>query len=213
MAQQQRAIDTRRNALRGAALVIDRRGYEAATIAEIVHESNITKGALYFHFASKEAIAEAIIAEQGEWLSQRFVDEAAPVQTIIDLSYAFVDALRTDPLMRASIRMTIDRAGAHDSIVRGYETWISTVQALLARARSEGTLNGGLRPADCAYTIASAMTGLQLTSDALTGRADLPERVEQLWRLLVPALVRPEFVSKVDVRSPARRRKGVAVPV
>lgn len=210
---QQRALDTRRNALRGAAVVIDRRGYEAATIAEMVHESGITKGALYFHFSSKEAIAEAIIAEQGKWLSQYDVEDSPPVQTIVDISYAFVGALMDDPLMRASIRMTLDRAADQDSIERGYRVWIAAVETLLTRARAAGTLTPGIRLAECSYTITSAMTGLQLTSDALTGRKDLADRVEGFWRLVVPAIVRPELTASVDLRPPGRRRRTVVSPV
>ena len=210
---QQRALDTRRNALRGAAVVIDRRGYEAATIAEMVQESGVTKGALYFHFPSKEAIAEAIIAEQGTWLSRYHLADSPPVQTIVDISYAFVGALMDDPLMRASIRMTIDRAADQESIERGYRVWIAAVETLLTRAQAAGTLIPGIRLAEGAYTIASAMTGLQLTSDALTGRQDLTDRVEGFWRLVVPAIVRPELTASVDLRPPGRRRRTVAYPV
>ena len=213
MPQQQRAIDTRRNALRGAAVVIERRGYEAATIAEMVAESRITKGALYFHFPSKEAIAEAIIAEQRAWLGERYDHAGPPVQTIVDISYGFVDALLEDPLMRASIRMTIDRAAAPESIAAGYNGWISAVEALLERARAAGSLLPHVRPAGTAYTVTSTVTGLQMTSDALTGRTDLAERVEYFWRLFVPALVKPELVARVDVRPPARRRRTVSSPV
>ena len=210
---QQRALDTRRNALRGAAVVIDRRGYEAATIAEMVQESGVTKGALYFHFPSKEAIAEAIIAEQGEWLGHHHDEDSPPVQTIVDISYAFVAAVMDDPLMRASIRMTIDRAADQDSIERGYRVWIAAVETLLLRARVAGTLNPAVRVKECAYTITSAMTGLQLTSEALTGRTDLADRVEAFWRLVVPAIVRPELTASVDLRPPGRRRRTVASPV
>lgn len=194
-------------------MVIDRRGYEAATIAEIVQESGVTKGALYFHFPSKEAIAEAIIAEQGTWLSQYHLEDSPPVQTIVDISYAFVGALVDDPLMRASIRMTIDRAADRDSIERGHRVWIAAVETLLTRARAAGTLIPGIRLAECAYTITSAMTGLQLTSEALTGRQDLADRVEGFWRLVVPAIVQPELRTSVDLRPPGRRRRTVLSPV
>ena len=213
MARQQRAVDTRRNALRGAAVVIERRGYEAATIAEMVAESGITKGALYFHFPSKEALAEAIIAEQGEWLTGRHDDDAPPVQTMVDISYQFVEALLTDPLMRASIRMTIDRAARTETVAAGYTAWISVVEGLLTRARAAGSLEDHVDPATAAYTITSTMTGLQLTSDALSGRADLAERVETFWRLLLPALLRPGLAQRVDVRPPALRLERVPEPV
>lgn len=213
MPQQQRAIDTRRNALRGAAAVIERRGYEGATIAEIVAESGITKGALYFHFASKEALAEAIIAEQGTWLSERRPSDGPPVQTVVDLSYQFVDALLTDPLMRASIRMTVDRAADPEVIAAGYSGWIAGVGALLEEAQHAGTLHPHLDPDRTAYTLTSTVTGLQLTSEALTGRSDLAERVEYFWRLVTPALVVPDRVDRVDVRPPARRDPPVDDPV
>lgn len=141
------------------------------------------------------------------------MEVSPPVQTIVDISYAFVRALITDPLMRASIRMTIDRAADKESIARGYGVWITAVEILLTRARAAGTLNPGVQPAECAYTITSAMTGLQLTSDALTGRQDLADRVEGFWRVVVPAMVRPELTARVDLRPPERRRRAVASPV
>lgn len=207
--QQQRAIDTRRSALIGAAVTIERCGYEGATIAEIVRESNITKGALYFHFPSKEAVAEAIIAEQSEWVSQRYGPDDPPVQTIVDLSYSFVDALQSDPLMRASIRMTIDRAAPMESIVRGYRGWISVVTDLLDWARKAGSLNADVEPERAAYTITSAITGLQLTSEALCERRDLAVRVETFWQLIISGIVRPDLLPRVDIRPP-RRREGTA---
>ncbi|MGL5865500.1 MAG: ScbR family autoregulator-binding transcription factor [Dermatophilaceae bacterium] len=213
MPQQQRAIDTRRNALRGAAIVIERRGFKVATIAEMVAESGITKGALYFHFSSKEAIAEAIIAEQGEWFARQETEGSSPMQMIVDLSYAFAEALLHDPLMRASVRMTIDRAASRESTQRGYLSWVTGVTTLLDRARRAGTLAPGTKPAEVAYIVTSAVTGLQITSDALTDRQDLAQRLEDFWRLLVPAVVRPELVAKVDLRPPARRRRTVANPV
>ncbi|WP_380168357.1 ScbR family autoregulator-binding transcription factor [Jannaschia sp. R86511] len=213
MPQQQRAIDTRRNALVGSAVVIDRLGYETATIAEMVHESGITKGALYFHFPSKEAVAEAIIAEQAEWLSQQYGTDDPPVQTVVDISYAFVEALISDPLMRASIRMTIDRAAPPESIVHGYSSWITAVTELLDRARDAGTLKDDVKTSETAYTITSAVTGLQLTSAALSQRRDLPERVENLWALIIPAVVRPELLPRVEIRPPQRRRRKNVSPV
>ena len=212
MPQQQRAVQTRRNVLIGAAVAIDQHGYGAATIAEIVRESRITKGALYFHFPSKEAVAEAIIAEQGEWLKARHDDDREPVQAMVDLSYAFVEAVVCDPLMRASIRMTIDRAGPAASITQGYSSWIAAVTQLLDRARAAGTLAEGVEPGSCAYVITSAMTGLQLTSEALSQRRDLTERVESFWWMVLPALLRPELLGAVDVRAP-KRRTGTVTPV
>ncbi|WP_347879795.1 helix-turn-helix domain-containing protein [Streptomyces sp. Tu 2975] len=83
MARQERAVRTRRAILVAAAEVFDEVGYEAATISEILKRSGLTKGALYFHFASKEELAQGVLAEQvhalpdlpeGELMLQTAVD-------------------------------------------------------------------------------------------------------------------------------------------
>lgn len=58
MARQERAIRTRRALLVAAAEVFDEVGYEAATISDVLKKSGMTKGALYFHFTSKEELAQ-----------------------------------------------------------------------------------------------------------------------------------------------------------
>lgn len=57
MVQQQRAIRTRRVFLEAAAEVFDEHGYDAATISAILERAGLTRGALYFHFTSKEELA------------------------------------------------------------------------------------------------------------------------------------------------------------
>ena len=38
-------------------------GYQATGLGDIIERAEMTKGALYYHFDSKEALATAIIAE------------------------------------------------------------------------------------------------------------------------------------------------------
>lgn len=64
MARQERAVRTRRAILEAAAAVFDERGYEAATIADILARAGVTKGALYFHFCSKQELAQGVLDEQ-----------------------------------------------------------------------------------------------------------------------------------------------------
>ncbi|MDX6353778.1 MAG: hypothetical protein QOF98_681, partial [Streptomyces sp.] len=64
MAQQDRALVTRRKILEAAANIFEKDGYRAATITDILKVANVTKGALYFHFASKEELAQAVLEVQ-----------------------------------------------------------------------------------------------------------------------------------------------------
>lgn len=109
MARQERAIETRRKLLVGAAQVFDERGYAGASINEIQERSGVTKGAMYFHFASKEEIARGVMAAQTEVPTELRSQPASPMQQVIDLTHELARRLRTDVLFRASIRLTVER--------------------------------------------------------------------------------------------------------
>ena len=60
---QQRAIKTREVLIAAAAREFADRGYAGASVNSILANSTSTKGALYFHFSSKEALAEAVLED------------------------------------------------------------------------------------------------------------------------------------------------------
>ena len=64
MARQERAIRTRQVILEAAGAVFDEHGYAATTISMVLERAAVTKGALYFHFPSKESLAQAVLDEQ-----------------------------------------------------------------------------------------------------------------------------------------------------
>ncbi|WP_240499342.1 TetR family transcriptional regulator, partial [Streptomyces prasinus] len=64
MVRQVRAEQTRATIITAAADLIDRQGYESTSLSDIVDHAQVTKGALYFHFAAKEDLAHAILELQ-----------------------------------------------------------------------------------------------------------------------------------------------------
>ena len=59
-----RADTTRRQILRAASHQFARRAYHDVGLDDILAEAELTKGAMYFHFRSKHALAVAIIERQ-----------------------------------------------------------------------------------------------------------------------------------------------------
>ena len=49
-------------------------GYDKTTVADVAHEARISKGAIYLHFPSKEAMAEALIWREAE-IAQKLIAE------------------------------------------------------------------------------------------------------------------------------------------
>lgn len=54
---------TRSRLIRSAVQVFDKKGYDAASVREIVELAGVTKPALYYHFGSKEGLLTAILTE------------------------------------------------------------------------------------------------------------------------------------------------------
>lgn len=196
--RQARAHATRQTILTAAAEAFERRGYDGTSIADILEAADITKGALYFHFESKEDLARSVIAEQGTWLNGVRDPDCHPVQEIVQVSYRFAQALTTNALFRASIRLTIEHGSLQFDTAASYLVFIEQVRRNYERAEQMGDLQAHISPSDAAYLTVSTITGLQLVTRAVTTHADLPGHLTSAWKILLPALLTPEALPLVQ---------------
>jgi len=202
---QQRAVETRKAVLLATAKVFDEHGYDSATIAQILAEAGVTKGAMYFHFSSKHELALGVIRAQSEWLESLLDQAEVSCQQMVDVCYEFSRALREDPLIRASVRLSVERGSFRGEGGPMYQMWSQATAHVLEELRREGFLRDTVDIPRTAILVPSAMTGLQLTSEALTARKDLDEQIQNLWELLAPSLFTDECLKTLDLRPPAQR--------
>jgi AcrR family transcriptional regulator len=157
-----------RRSFDAAAEVFDRNGYPGAGLAEILDTAGVTKGALYFHFASKEELARAIIADQ-------VVDdvgtdiEGPALQYLIDLSFQVARQLVRNVRARAAVRLAIEHASFAVPLADPYLDWIRITRSLLIRAGDNGELRPGVDADQVAHLVVAAFTGVQLTSEVSPG--------------------------------------------
>lgn len=195
---QDRAVATRRALIVAAADVFARKGYAAATMSDILGQSGVTKGALYFHFRSKEDLAHAIFSEDLRFAKAAAESSGSPLQDLIDVSYAFASALQTDSVARASVRLAVELTLAEGDEPTGYGTWAQSVTTLLESAQANGELVSDIAPATVATVLVGSFTGLQLLSEARSARADLQDTLAAWWRLLIPGLATPAVALALD---------------
>ncbi|MFF5707108.1 ScbR family autoregulator-binding transcription factor [Streptomyces sp. NPDC012794] len=198
MAEQVRAIRTRRAILSAAAKIFEERGYQAATISEILTAAGVTKGALYFHFQSKEDLAQGVLAEQDH--QQIFVpDRPSKVQELVDVAVLHSYRLQTDPMVRAGVRLTMDQL-AHDLDRSGpFVRWAEVLTGLLQTAKAQGELLPHVEPAETADVIVGSFAGIQSMSQAMCDYRDLPARVAALMRHLLPSVVLPSVLTSLHL--------------
>jgi AcrR family transcriptional regulator len=188
VSRQEQAARTREAIVDAAAEVFDTHGYEGAGLALILEQAGVTRGALYFHFASKEDIARELIEAQNRTVARPREDGSEGLQALINLTFAIARDLVSDVRVRAGVRLVIEHASFTAPVPNAYQTWIDVVRALLVEAKRRGELTRGVGPDDAARFIVGAFTGIQLTSEVLTGRKDIEERVADMWHFVLPAL-------------------------
>ncbi|MQS10713.1 TetR/AcrR family transcriptional regulator [Streptomyces kaniharaensis] len=189
MVRQERALRTRRLILEAAASVFDEFGYEGATIGEVVARAGVTRGAVYFHFASKRDLAQGVVDEQ--FAQDGVPERACKLQEFVDTGMVIAHLMPRDPLLSAGARLSLGQDVFEDLGGGAIPGWIGRLEALLVAAGERGELLPHVVPADTAWLVTAAWAGVQIQSQRLTGRADLEQRVSSLFRHLMPSVAVP----------------------
>ena len=190
---QDRAKATRDAILAGAASVFEEMGYGRASLSQVAERAGVTKGALYFHFPSKEDLARAVITEQHGYIT---ADNAAvlqldlpPLESMIVLCRRFAWHLLQEPIVRAGTRLTLEASLFLQDVRQSYDDWADIMARLAVAAQKDGQIRKEVDAPAFGRLVVSALVGVQITSAVLTARADLLQRVEQMWALMLPGVV------------------------
>ncbi len=190
---QDRASRTREVILRAAATVFDDRGYVGTRLEDVVDGQGISKGALYFHFPSKEALAAAVVREHydlwSELTGRLRPEHPRAVRLLIELSRRIAQMLLHQTGVRAGLRLMSERNLIGPSVPRPFVSWVTAVEGLLTEAREQGDLRPDVLPGPTAVVIVSAFAGLPQALAAGAEPADPVGWATALWRSLLPGLV------------------------
>ncbi|MDZ7910859.1 MAG: TetR/AcrR family transcriptional regulator [Rhodococcus sp. (in: high G+C Gram-positive bacteria)] len=179
--RQQRAHETKAKILKAAAYSFSIDGYAAASLNDIIAEAASTKGAVYFHFDSKEAIAQELI---NHWLTalrrtRQSTDEA--VIPALEKLAAFFNGsaalIADDALARAGLRLTTE-AGL-DTAPLAFREWVEFASRLVDTAIADGQL-----PASAAHRLAvnlcAGFIGAVQVIQVLGDPGDFTSRIDDL---------------------------------
>ncbi len=181
-----RADATRRQILRAAARQFARRAYQDVGLDDILAQAALTKGAMYFHFRSKHALAVAIIEQQtsegAAGLKDLLSRGLSGLETLIDFSYLIaVQDIKMEGF-RAGLNL-LESVGRSEGIQEGrLAEWTRAVAGIVEQAIAEGDVGADCDPLDVARLMVSLHMGLRQTSNL-----DAPEQflrdLEKCWVL------------------------------
>ncbi|MGW5619146.1 ScbR family autoregulator-binding transcription factor [Streptomyces sp. NPDC003877] len=197
MLKQERAFRTRKAILAAAAKIFEERGYRAATITEIISAAGVTKGALYFHFSSKEELAQGILHEQDQWLP--IPDRPCKIQQIADTVLLHAHRLQHEPMVRAGVRLSLDQQAGEIDRRGPFTHWADIVEKLLEQAQAQGELLPHISTRETADVLVASFAGVQATSQIMSDYQDLLTRVNALLRHLLPSTVQPSILTAINI--------------
>ncbi|MER6471011.1 ScbR family autoregulator-binding transcription factor [Streptomyces collinus] len=206
MAQQERAFRTRRAVLEAAAAVFAERGYTAATIAEILNRADVTKGALYFHFDSKAALAQGVL--EAQITTDYHMPRELKLQEWVDAGMTLAKRLPQEPMLLAGVRLSADLQG-REIFGSAWPAWANLTASFLAEAKDRGEVLPHVVPEVTAQVFLGSWIGVQFVSQAVANWADLEERMSVLFDHMLPAIASPAVLVRLDT-SPDRGARVIA---
>lgn len=207
-----RADTTRQQILRAAAGQFARLPYHQVGLDDVLAEAELTKGAMYFHFRSKHALALAIIDDQISRSDAAITDllarKLSGLETLIDFSYQLALRDISEDISRAALHL-VESIGRIEGLqARLHRNWIDNLTVAVQRGIAEGDVMPECDPLDVGRLLASAYMGLRQTSNL-----DEPERYlrdfQKMWILMLPGFVRPERIDYF--RQFIERRTNIAI--
>jgi AcrR family transcriptional regulator len=193
MVRQARSEATRQKIINAAVDLFGERGYAATGLGDIIDRAEMTKGAFYYHFDSKEALATAIIDDGAATLLNAYRDigesSSPALETMIHGVLVSANLLGTDKLARTGTELLRGMAAGSEAAHRAYGAWIDDLSATARQAQDEGDMRADVDPSVVGEFVVGAMIGAESISAAMSGARDLVARVTRSWELLLRALV------------------------
>ena len=182
---QKRGRTTRQALLVEAARLFDERGYDAASLSDILAASGRTKGALYFHFRSKQQLATVLMDETVEsWdvvrsmIAERGLD---PLRTLLVETDSYVGRWTHDVVVRGGSRAMAGTAAFADRQRACYGDWARSTAAHLRSALEQRLLRPETDPDRVGRLVVAASSGHHSFAETILGPPTYFERMTDTW--------------------------------
>jgi AcrR family transcriptional regulator len=219
-ASERRAGNTRHRLIAAASRQFAQRPYSVVSLDDILAEAELTKGAMYFHFPSKQALALAIIDDLTEMsnaaITELLARKMSGLETLIDLIYLLAVQDAQHEVARAGGRLLESLDNTTDMPTTLWQSWIDFVSNLIQKAIAEGDVIESLDPVDVAKMLVALLAGIRRVSEP-----DHPEQhldnLQKVWTLALPSFTNPDridyFTQFIKRRYSLAVKKVVAEPL
>jgi TetR/AcrR family transcriptional repressor of nem operon len=194
-ATEAKADSAREQILRAAARQFAYRPYSMVSLDDILHEAHVTKGAMYFHFRSKNALAVTLVDMQTQLMrdsiNELLARKLSGLETLVDISFYLTLQEIEHDLAKASLHL-LEAIGRSDDLqAKRLAEWITGFTVIAERAADEGDLLDTADPADVSRLLVALYAGIRQTNDLGDAEGYL-RNLQAMWLLVLPGIANPE---------------------
>lgn len=179
--KQARAVRTREAILADAARQFDTGGYGNTSVSTILAANNIAKGAMYYHFPSKEAIAQQLSEEWNlaveESISGSSVDGGTAFDRLIGIFTSLAHAIAGDVKLRAGMKLTLETAVDNGA---AFARWVDAISDIVETAIGAGEYVDGPVAHRLAWNLCSGTVGAVQAAATLREDVDVVTRIQDV---------------------------------
>ncbi len=202
----------REQILRAAAHQFASRSYSLVSLDDILREAEVTKGAMYFHFRSKHALAVALIDAHSDvmrtTITELLANKLSGLETMIDICFNLAMQEITDDVAKASLHL-LEAIGRTDDLQsKRLSEWVAGCSEIAQRAIEEGDLLETAEPADVSRLMVGLYAGIRQVSN-LDDHDEYLRNIQSAWLQMLPGVVRPDRLGYFAQF--VRRRTAVAI--
>jgi TetR/AcrR family transcriptional regulator, transcriptional repressor for nem operon len=190
-----RADSAREQILRAAAHQFAHRSYSLVSLDDILREAEVTKGAMYFHFRSKHALAVALVDMQTEvmreTINELLAKKMSGLETLIDICYSLAMQDVTNDLAKASLHLMEAIGRTDDMQAKRLTEWVAGFTEIAKRAAEEGDLLPTADVAQVSKLLVALYAGIRQISD-LSSPEEYLRDIQALWLQVLSGFVHPD---------------------
>ncbi|MFN7975027.1 MAG: TetR/AcrR family transcriptional regulator [Acidobacteriota bacterium] len=191
MPRQRRPEVTRQVLIDAAFGEIHRKGFQAASVDEILERTGVTKGALYHHFPSKLDLGYAVVEDR---LSKALLQywllplqaEPDPIAALLKTIKTAVAGLTDEsvclgcPIANLAQEMSPVDEGFRERIDRLYRVWQDGVAGLIERGKEIGKVRRDVDARSAAIFIVASIAGTRVIAKSAKDKEVVRQCMENL---------------------------------
>ncbi|WP_173019736.1 ScbR family autoregulator-binding transcription factor [Streptomyces alkaliphilus] len=193
MAKQERSERTQEKLIVSAAEQFALQGFVKATLGDVSQAAGVTKGALFFHFATKDDLAAAVQKRGRDILDAMIADMSgsgeSSLRVAVDTVHGLNRLLRSDPFVLAGVRIARERTTtAGSERMDFYSLWLGRLGEVLEKARKNGELADGVADASAHAAITAIVCAVETLAWMGVSEGESDHWLESLLDLVLPAI-------------------------